>query len=259
MKRVNVVVLLMAVFAFSLLAGCATSPERAGKDFSWWGESGAQSAPVMDSDTTEETSNPTATVVKEGSWWMPDESAEGAADNTQWGNRGYVYVAEDAPAPEPVPEIVAAPKPVEKVVEKQVIVEKIVEKPVDRIVEKIVEKKVYVDKVVEKQVYVNVQDVYFEYDSSAIGPFNRGILDQNAKVFKAYPNLKAILLGYASPEGTDEYNLKLSERRAVAVKDYLVRAGIPEEILIVKPMGELEAVQASWPFARKVHFEVISE
>ncbi|MFH2068603.1 MAG: hypothetical protein ABII89_03970 [Candidatus Omnitrophota bacterium] len=33
----------------------------------------------------------------------------------------------------------------------------------------------------------------------------------------------------------------------------------PEEILIVKPMGELEAVKSSWPFARKVHFEVISE
>jgi len=260
MRKMNWAVLLMAVFAFSLLAGCATGPERAGEDLSWWGESGAQSAPVMDTDTTEETSNPTATAVKEGSWWMPGQSAEGAEDNTQWGNRGYVYVAEEAPmVPEPVPAIVAAPKPVEKVVEKQVIVEKIVEKPVDRIVEKIVEKEVYVDKIVEKTVYVNVQDVYFDYDSSALGPFNRGILDQNAKVFKEYPNLKAILLGYASPEGTDEYNLALSERRGIAVRDYLVKAGIPEEILVVKPMGELDAVQASWPFARKVHFEVISD
>ncbi|MFH2068607.1 MAG: OmpA family protein [Candidatus Omnitrophota bacterium] len=263
MKKMNWVLLPVVVFAFSLLAGCATGPERAGKDLSWWGQSGAQDAPVMDADTTEETSNPTATALKEGSWWMPDQSAEGIEDNTQWGNRGYVYVAEttappEPPAPAPVPKA-AAPKPVEKIVEKQVIVEKIVEKPVDRIVEKVVEKTVYVDKIVEKQVYVNVQDVYFDYDSSALGPFNRGILDQNAKVFKEYPNLKAILLGYASPEGTDEYNLKLSERRAVAVKDYLVRAGIPEEILIVKPMGELEAVKSSWPFARKVHFEVISE
>jgi outer membrane protein OmpA-like peptidoglycan-associated protein len=163
----------------------------------------------------------------------------------------------ELPAPAPITAItekeVAAPKPAAKVVEKPaaapVIVERIVEKPVDRIVEKIV----------EKTVYVNVQDVYFLYDSSALTSFAQGILDQNVKVFKEYPKLKAILIGYASPEGTDEYNLKLSERRAIAVKDYLVKAGISEDILTVKPMGELEAVKSSWPFARKVHFEVISE
>ena len=111
----------------------------------------------------------------------------------------------------------------------------------------------------EKTVYVNVQDVYFLYDSSALTPFTRGILDRNVEVFKEYPKIKAILIGYASPEGTDEYNLKLSERRAVAVKKYLVKAGISEDILTVKPMGELEAAKSSWPFARKVHFEIISE
>lgn len=262
MKRMNVVVLLMVVFAFSLLAGCATTTSRSGKDLSWWGESGAQPAPVMDADTAVPSTEP----LKEGSWWMPDQSAEGTADNTQWGNRGYVYVAEtpgapESPVPEPVyvPEEVAAPKPVEKVVEKQVVVEKIVEVPVDRIVEKTVEKTVYVDKIVEKTVYVNVQDVYFLYDSSALTSFTRGILDRNVEVFKEYPKIKAILIGYASPEGTDEYNLKLSERRAIAVKDYLVQAGISEDILTVKPMGELEAAESSWPFARKVHFEIISE
>jgi outer membrane protein OmpA-like peptidoglycan-associated protein len=201
-----------------------------------------------------------------GSWWMPDESAEDTADNTQWGNRGYVYVAEtpEVPAPEPVPvpEEVAAPKPVETVVATPVapvVVEKIVEVPVEKIVEKTVEKTVYVDKIVEKTVYVNVQDVYFLYDSSALTPFAKGILDLNVEVFKEYPKIKAILLGYASPEGTDEYNLKLSERRAISVKNYLVKAGISEDILTVKPMGELDAAKSSWPFARKVHFEIISE
>ena len=259
MKRINAGVLLVVVFAFSLLAGCATTSGN-NEDFSWWGKSGAQSAPIMDADTAKDTSNPTATAVKEGSWWIPEKSAEGIADNTQWGNRGYVYVAEapEPPAPAPVPEIVT-PKPIEKIVEKQVIVERIVEKPVDRIVEKIVEKKVYVDKIVEKLIYVNVQDVYFACDSSELTPFTKGILDNNAAVFKTYSQLKSVLVGYASPEATSEYNLKLSERRAVAVKDYLVQAGVPEGILTVKPMGELEAIKSSWPFARKVHFEVISE
>ena len=48
MKRMNLVVLLMVVFAFSLLAGCATTTSRTGEDLSWWGQSGAQPAPVSD-------------------------------------------------------------------------------------------------------------------------------------------------------------------------------------------------------------------
>ena len=258
MRKMNWVLLLAVVFAFSLLAGCATTSGTA-KDFSWWGESGAQDAPVMDTDTVKDTSNPTATAVKEGSWWMPGQSAEGTEDNTQWGNRGYVYVAEETPAPAPVPEIVVAPKPVEKVIEKQVIVEKIVEKPVEKIVEKIVEKKVYVDKIVEKLVYVNIQDVYFPYDSAELTSFYKGVLDHNVEVFKAHPGVKAILVGYASPEGASDYNLRLSERRANAVKDYLVRAGVAENIISIKPMGELDAVKSAWPFSRKVHFEVVIE
>ena len=282
MKRMNWIVLLMVVFAFSLLAGCATTTERTGEDLSWWGQSGAAPAPVSDTrqgvihsaDTistapglTEMAKAPSKDPSAEdpairGSWWMPDKAAEATAADPQGGNRGYVYVAEtpEAPALEPVPvPEVAAPTPAKKVAEKQVIVEKIVEVPVDRIVEKIVEKTVYVDKIVEKTVYINIQDVYFLYDSSALTPFTKGILDRNVEVFKEYPKIKAILVGYASPEGTDEYNLKLSERRAVAVKNYLVQAGMSEDILTVKPMGELEAAKSSWPFARKVHFEIISE
>ena len=164
---------------------------------------------------------------------------------------------------EPVEKIVYVDKIVEKPVEKIVYVDKIVEKPVEKIVyvDKPVEKTVYVDKIVEKivekPVEINVQDVYFLYDSSALTPSARKILDQNVKVFQEYPKLKTILVGYASPEGTDDYNLSLSERRGIAVKDYLVKAGIPEEILTVKPMGELEVVKSSWPSARKVHFEVV--
>lgn len=278
MKRINLVVLLVAVFAVSLLAGCATTTSQNGEDLSWWGKSGAQNAPVSDtrqgvihSADVVSTGLPIASKDPSagdqsirGSWWMPDKATTEAEENTQWGNRGYVYAAETpavapVPAPAPVAEVAApkaAEKPAEKVVEKTVYVDKIVEKPV----EKIVTKTVYVDKpVAGKTVYVNVQDVYFLYDSSALTPFAKGILDQNVEVFKKYPNIKAILVGYASPEGTDEYNLKLSERRAVAVKNYLVNAGISEDILTVKPMGELQAAKSSWPFARKVHFEIIPE
>ena len=281
MKRMNLLGLIAVVFAVSILSGCATmTASNTGENFSWWGKSGAQPAPVGDTEmgvvagadkagvsyvdhlTEASTPVPADSGDIAGSWWMPNESARGPNDNTQWGNRGYLYVAQPAPKapkPAPMPEVVAPKPAAEKIVEKRVVVEKIVEKPVDRIVEKTVEKTVYVDKVVEKTVYVNVQDVYFLYDSSALTAFAKGILDNNVEVFKKYPKIKAILVGYASPEGTDEYNRKLSERRALAVKNYLVQAGISENILTVKPMGELQAAQSSWPFARKVHFEIVSE
>src|SRR5664280_2426868 len=145
-KGMNLVVLLMVVFAFSLLAGCATTTSQTGEDLSWWGQSGAAPAPVSDTRAgvihsadvastgpglTETAKNPpadpsAADPAIRGSWWMPDKSAEETADNTLWGNRGYVYVAETAepPAPEPVAEVAEEPRPVEKVVEKQVVVEK---------------------------------------------------------------------------------------------------------------------------------------
>jgi predicted small secreted protein len=218
MKRMNVVVLFMVAFAFSLLAGCATTTSRSGEDLSWWGKSGVE--PPLVSDTrqgiihsadvvstgpglTETAKVPSvdpsaADPAIRGSWWMPVKSDENVGDNTLWGNRGYVYVAE-VPEPVVVPEVAVvkpAEKPVAKVAEKPVapeVVEKTVEVPVDRVVEKTVEKTVYVDKIVEKTVYVNVQDVYFLYDSSALTPFAKGILDRNAEVFKEYPKTGIVM------------------------------------------------------------------
>ncbi|MDO9555769.1 MAG: hypothetical protein Q7J40_04225, partial [Atribacterota bacterium] len=63
MKRMNLFVLLMVVFAVLILAGCATTTSRSGKDLSWWGESGAEPAPVMDADTAVPSTEP----LKEGS------------------------------------------------------------------------------------------------------------------------------------------------------------------------------------------------
>ncbi|HNQ34840.1 MAG TPA: OmpA family protein [bacterium] len=254
-----------------MLAGCATSTSSVNKDFSWWGKSGVGPAPMLDPDTMVP-----SVPEKSGSWWMPDPTAVSPDDASLWGNRGYVYVAEIAEPTTPAPKVEApappAPKPVERVVEKEVVrtVEKIVEKPVEKIVyvDKPVEKIVYVDKPVEKiverpvtakAVYIDIQDVYFPYDSAELTAFNRGILDHNIEVFKKYPNLKTILLGYASPEGSSEYNLKLSERRVMAVKNYLVKKGVPENVFAVKKMGEMEMPQPSWPFARKVHFEIVSD
>ena len=153
-------------------------------------------------------------------------------------------------------------KPVEKIVYRDRVVEKPVEKIVyrDRVVEKPVEKIVYVDKVVEKltKESLNLKDVYFPWDSSSFTSTALQILNNNADVLKANPSVKVNLTGSASPEGESDYNLRLSERRVKAVKDYMVtKQGISADRLSTDAAGELQVpTEKEWPFARKVTFSV---
>ncbi|MCM8819032.1 MAG: OmpA family protein [Candidatus Omnitrophica bacterium] len=226
------------------------------EEFSWYGESGAKKEPVFDAQ-------------KKGYWWMPTQIPEGK-ENTLWGNRGYIFVGVKKPkvVEEKKAEEKIVEKVVEKVVEKPVIVEKIVEKPVEKIVEKpvvkIVEKPV--EKVVTKEVEktkivaLNLQDIYFPYDSAKLTPVNIQKLKENAKILKENPNVKVLLVGSASPEGANDYNLKLSEKRVNAVKVYLIeKEGIPEGQLKTKAEGEIEVPKIDWPYARKVKFVIINE
>ncbi len=70
-----------------------------------------------------------------------------------------------------------------------------------------------------------LQNSHFEFNSSAISEDGKTILYNNIKALKADPKMKLHVSGYTSASGTVEYNQKLSERRAAAVKDYLVKVG----------------------------------
>ncbi len=164
----------------------------------------------------------------------------------------------------PEPKVIEVEKVVEKPVEKIVYRDRIVEKPVekivyrDRIVEKPVEKIVYRDKEVEKitKESLNLKDVYFPWDSADFTPLALQTLKSNAKILKANPSVKVVLVGSASPEGDTAYNKKLSERRVNAVKDYLVtKENIATDRVETQVVGELQvSTKKEWPFARKVEF-----
>ncbi len=86
---------------------------------------------------------------------------------------------------------------------------------------------------------VELRDAHFEFDSSKITPEGLEILDKNIKILKDNPDVDILIAGYTSASGTDEYNQKLSERRAAAVKDYLVKNGsIPADSLVTVGYGE---------------------
>jgi peptidoglycan-associated lipoprotein len=69
--------------------------------------------------------------------------------------------------------------------------------------------------------------VFFEFDRSDISPEAQQILQRQASWLQHYPNVSVTIEGHCDERGTREYNLALGERRAAAVKNVLVAAGIP--------------------------------
>jgi flagellar motor protein MotB len=68
--------------------------------------------------------------------------------------------------------------------------------------------------------------IEFDYDQATIRPSSLPLLERIAQAMKAHPTLVLEVRGHTDDRGSDEYNLRLSQRRAEAVVDALVRMGI---------------------------------
>lgn len=74
---------------------------------------------------------------------------------------------------------------------------------------------------------VNVGDrVFFGYDSYNLTPEAIGQLELQAQWLRQYPSVNVMVGGHADERGTREYNIALGDRRASAVKNYLVSLGV---------------------------------
>ena len=74
-------------------------------------------------------------------------------------------------------------------------------------------------------VLATLDNSHFDFDSAAISENGKTILNNNITVLKNDPNMTIRIAGHTSAAGSEEYNQKLSERRAEAVKEYLVKTG----------------------------------
>ena len=79
--------------------------------------------------------------------------------------------------------------------------------------------------------------VYFAFDSSTIAGSERGKLEQVHQWLAANPGHSLFLAGHADKRGTPEYNRALGERRALAVREYLVGLGLPAASLYTNSYG----------------------
>ena len=96
---------------------------------------------------------------------------------------------------------------------------------------------------VKEGMVITLRGVYFDFDKADIRPESKDNLEYAATILKENPSIKVEIQGHTDSVGTDEYNLKLSDRRAAAVVNNLVKtAGIDSLRLTAKGYGESKPV-----------------
>jgi outer membrane protein OmpA-like peptidoglycan-associated protein len=92
---------------------------------------------------------------------------------------------------------------------------------------------------------VNMSDVLFDFNQSTLKPGAKEKLAKISGILLAYPTLHLSVEGHTDSIGTDEYNQKLSEKRADAVRDYLTSNNIPAANVQAVGMGKADPVASN--------------
>jgi outer membrane protein OmpA-like peptidoglycan-associated protein len=110
-----------------------------------------------------------------------------------------------------------------------------------------------------------LDSVYFKTNKAVIEKKSYPLLDNVAAVLIAHPEIvKVRVEGHTDSQGPDEKNLVLSQKRAQAVVDYLIKKGVPAERLEAVGFGETQPVgdnafKEGRALNRRVVFKIISE
>lgn len=157
---------------------------------------------------TDATPGPVEDTDRGGYWWWPTQP--GPKSGKVWGNRGWVYVRKiifDYREDELPP-----PKPQE--LRPSLLIKKIVK---------------------------NVK-VYFDYDKSDIRDDAANVLEGAVGTLRRSPECSILVTGNCDIRGTEKYNEKLGKERGLAVKEFLLDNGIPEERIKIVSRGKLDAI-----------------
>jgi peptidoglycan-associated lipoprotein len=101
--------------------------------------------------------------------------------------------------------------------------------------------------------------VYFEYDSPQLSPMEQGKIDVVVMHLQSNPTQGVVIEGHCDERGSNEYNLALGERRALAVRAAMIALGIDGERVQTRSYGEERAVafgheDSAWRLNRRAEF-----
>ena len=108
-----------------------------------------------------------------------------------------------------------------------------------------------------------LKNIFFDFDKATLRPESYNELDRLVQLLTENPNIKVEISAHTDSKGSDEYNLKLSQKRAESVVNYLIGKGIPASRLIAKGYGETQPIDTNDTEEgrqnnRRVEFKIIS-
>jgi peptidoglycan-associated lipoprotein len=108
---------------------------------------------------------------------------------------------------------------------------------------------------------VLAQKVYFDFDRDQLREDGAATLDAKSAILLANPSITLVVTGHTDERGTAEYNLALGQRRAAAVKRYLVSKGVGEGRVTTQSLGDSQPAAAgsdesAYQQNRRAEFEV---
>jgi len=117
---------------------------------------------------------------------------------------------------------------------------------------------------IEVGLNVIIDNVYFYFGYTELKPESFGSLDKIVEFIKTNPTMVLEIAGHTDDEGADDYNLTLSQGRAEAIVNYLVKVGIEPSRLIAKGYGETKSIdnaktKAAKAKNRRVEFTIVKK
>lgn len=109
----------------------------------------------------------------------------------------------------------------------------------------------------QEDLVANVGDrIFFDYDSATVASSAQQTLSRQAEWLAANPSVSITIEGHCDERGTREYNLALGERRAAAVKNYMISLGVDRSRISTISYGkerpeELGSSESAWSKNRR--------
>jgi peptidoglycan-associated lipoprotein len=110
----------------------------------------------------------------------------------------------------------------------------------------------------EEMFRANVRDAFFDLDQADIRPDAQEALAKTAEFLRAYQQIKVTIEGHCDERGSTEYNLGLGERRAQAVRQFLISLGVNADRMDTVSLGKerpfcTQSTEECWQQNRRGH------